>query len=293
MAIAGQMFIRGAISPAPHPLTYVLGAKSIFDLGALGGVDLARATYSQGARILFRPDSDTATTIVGSASPGIDSRPMEAIAMGDQVLWDWPNSRLIIDTPTAKAYIGAPHGNYRFHDGTVVGGFEGSFIAFGMSSMDGKPILGRDGSRKLYLTAVSEAKNTGYKIRFDEASDPMPAGGPLGIGKLIESNGTAPILVDPAPYKVWFPTDLTGTFEGFDLARRLRFSKPLTEGHLTYNGRDLYLASLSIRSSGAKLLTTPQTDIVAPVQSGKRASAIPLAAPSRRAPMIELARIWN
>ena len=44
MAIAGQMFIRGAISPAPHPLTYVLGAKSIFDLDALGGADLARAT---------------------------------------------------------------------------------------------------------------------------------------------------------------------------------------------------------------------------------------------------------
>jgi hypothetical protein len=293
MAIAGQMFIRGAISPAPHPLTYVLGAKSIFDLGALGGADLARATYSQGARILFRPDSDSATTVVGSASPDIDAHPAGAIAMGEQVLWDWPNSRLIIDTPTAKAYLGAPHGNYRFHDGTVVGGFQGSFIAFGMSSMDGKPITGKDASRKLYLTAASEAKNTGYKIRFDEASDPMPAGGPLGIGKLIESNGTAPILVDPAPYKVWFPTDLTGTFEGFDLARRLRFSKPMTEGRLEYNGRDLYLTSLSIHSPGTKAVATPRTDIVVPSQSRQTVPVSTMAARSPRTPTTELARIWN
>jgi hypothetical protein len=293
MAIAGQMFIRGAISPAPHPLTYVLGAKSIFSLDALGGADLARATYSQGARILFRPDSDSGTSIMGAASPSIDTKPTEAVAMGEQLLWDWQNSRLIIDTPTAKAYVGAPHGNYRFHDGTVVGGFEGSFVAFGMSSMDGKPIIGRDASRKLYLTAVNDAKNTGYKIRFNEASDPMPAGGPLGIGKLIESNGTAPVLVDPVPYKVWFPTDLTGTFEGFDLARRQRFSKIVTGGRLEYDKRDLYLASLSIRSPGTHAIATPQTDIVAPASSRQTAPASAPAAPLPHTPRTELAMIWN
>jgi len=293
MAIAGQMFLHGAISPAPHPVTYVLGAKSIFDIGALGGADLARATYSQGARILFRPETDSGTTIVGAASPGIDAKPEGAVAMGDQVLWDWPNSRLIIDTPTAKAYVGAPHGNYRFRDGTVVGGFEGSFVAFGMSSMDGKRIVGKDASRKLYMTAVNDAKNTGYKIRFDESSDPMPVGGPLGIGKLIESNGTAPVLVDHAPYKVWFPTDITGTFEGFDLARRERFSKVVTEGRLEYDGGDLYLTSLSISSPGTHAIATPQTDIIAPTASKQAVDASALAVVPPHTPATELARIWN
>jgi hypothetical protein len=291
MAIAGQMFIRGAISPAPHPLTYVLGAKSIFDLGALGGADLARATYSQGARILFRPDSDSATTVVGAMSPDVDAKPAGAVAMGEQVLWDWPNNRLIIDTPTAKAYVGSPHGNYRFHDGTVVGGFEGSFVAFGISSMDGKPINGKDASRKLYFTAVNDAKNTGYKIRFDEASDPMPSGGPFGIGKLIENNGTAPVLVDRAPYKVWFPTDLTGTFEGFDLARRQRFSKIVTEGRLENDGDDLYLNSLSIRSPGTHAIATPQTDIVASPASARQ--TVPASVPPPHTVVVELAAIWN
>jgi hypothetical protein len=292
MAIAGQMFLSGAISPAPHPLTYVLGAKSIFDLGALGGADLARATYSQGARILFQPDSDSGTTIMGAAPPALDAKPTRAVAMGEQVLWDWPNSRLIIDTPTAKAYVGAPHGNYRFHDGTVVGGFEGSFVAFGMSSIDGNPIVGKEASRKLYMTAVNDAKNTGYKIRFNEASDPMPSGAPLGIGKLIESNGTAPVLVDRVPYKLWFPTDLTGTFEGFDLARRQRFTKSVTGGRLEYDGGDLYLTSLSIRSPGTHAITTPQTDTVAPVVSRQIAPTRVPAAPSH-SPQTELAKIWN
>ena len=34
--------------------------------------------------------------------------------------------------------------------------------------------------------SANNATNTGYHIKFDEATDPMPTGGPLGIGKLID-----------------------------------------------------------------------------------------------------------
>jgi hypothetical protein len=260
MAIAGQMFIHGAIAPAPHPLTYVLGAKSLFEQGALGGENIARATYSQGARIRFEPNSDSATTIEGKPQESLDSPSTGAIAMGDNVLWDWPNGRLIIDTPTAKAYVGIPHGKYRFKDGVVVGGFDGKFVSFGMISADGKPLTGPDATRKIYITAADDARNTGYRIRFNEATDPMPSGGPLGIGKLITNNGTSPVVSDRVPYQIWFPTNLSGHFDGYDLARRLRIDKQVSNGHLEHDGSELYLASLSIDNPGTHAIATPQTD---------------------------------
>jgi hypothetical protein len=264
MAIAGQMFIQGAIAPAPHPLTYVLGARSIFDLGALGGADLARATYSQGARIRFEPNSDSGTTVEGKVYESLDAPPTEAISMGDQVLWDWPNGRLIIDTPTAKAYVGVPHGKYRFADGTVVGGFDDHFVSFGMISSDGAPLMGAKGTRRIYISAANDARNTGYHIRFNEAVDPMPSGGPLGIGKLIKENGTSPVQVDRVPYQVWFPTNLNGHFDGYDLARRQRLSKMVLNGHLEHDGTELYLGSLFIDKPGTHTIATPQPDFITP-----------------------------
>ena len=264
MAIAGQMFIHGAIAPAPHPLTYVLGAKSIFDLGALNGADLARATYSQGARIRFEPDSDSGTTVEGEVHESLDAPPTEAISMGDQVLWDWPNGRLIIDTPTAKAYAGIPHGKYRFADGTVVGGFDDHFVSFGMISSDGTPLIGANGARKIYISAANDARNTGYHIQFNEAVDPMPSGGPLGIGSLIKENGTSPVQVDRVPFQVWFPTDLKGHFNGYDLARRQRLNKVVLNGHLEHDGTELYLGSLFIDKPGTHTIATPQPDSITP-----------------------------
>jgi hypothetical protein len=262
MAIAGQMFTHGALQPAPHPLTYVLGAKSIFDLSALGGESIARATYSQGAHIRFESNSDSAITIEGNPPKDLGVSPGTAVAMGDSVLWDWPNGRLIIDTPTAKAYIGKPLGKYRFKDGIVVGGFYGSFVSFGMISTDGKPLTGPEATTQIYISAANDAKNTGYHIRFNEATDPMPTGGPLGIGKLIANNGTSPIITDRVPYRIWFPTNFSGQFKGYDLARRLRITKNVSDGYIEHDGSELYLASLSIGNPGTRVIPTPQADYI-------------------------------
>jgi hypothetical protein len=273
MAIAGQMFINGAISPAPHPLTYVVGAKNIFDLSGLGAPPVTRATYSQGARIRFAPNSDTGITIEGKPEIDLEAPPAGAIAMGNQVLWDWPNGRLIIDTPTAKAYVGTPHGKYRFKDGTVVGGFSGKLVSFGMVSMDGKPLTGPDATSNVYLSAANDAKNTGYHINFNEATDPMPTGGPLGISKLIDNNGTSPVVVDRVPYQVWFPTNLSGSFDGYDLARRHRLEKPVVNGHIEHDGSELYIASLSIENPGTHAVATPESDLITSPASALAANA--------------------
>jgi hypothetical protein len=262
MAIAGQIFLHGDILPAPHPLTYVLGAKSIFGLTGLGATSLSRATYTQGARIRFDPASDSGTTVDGDAQPEFAAAPTGAVSMGQQVLWDWPNGRLIIDTPTAKAYVGKPHGNYRFKDGITVGGFKGEFVSWGISSMDGKPLAGPGASRKIYVSAANDAKNIGFHIRFNEATDAEPAGGAVGIGKLIDNNGQAPIVVDNVPWQLWFPTSLSGQFEGFDLARRTRITRTVSGGHISHDGSELYVASLNIADLG-RPIPTPPTDAIA------------------------------
>jgi hypothetical protein len=250
MAIAGQIFLQGAIKPAPRPLTYMLGKKSIFDMSALTGMDVADVTYSQGARVRFDPGSDSATTILDRS---------KSSAVEGEILWDWKNGRLIIDTPIAKAYVGKPNGTYRFRDGIVVGGFADSFVSFGMISMDGHPLAGAHSTRSAYISAVKDARNTGFHMHYDQRTDPMPTGGPLGIGKLIDKNGHPPIVVDRTPYQVWFPRDLHGRFTVYDLARRKRGEALITDGHLQFSGGEAYISALAVTNPGSRFVSTPKT----------------------------------
>jgi hypothetical protein len=141
----------------------------------------------------------------------------------------------------------------------------------------------------MYISATADAKNTGYHINFDESKDPMPSGGPLGIGKLITNNGTTPIVVDRVPYQVWFPTNLSGQLHGYDLARRQRFDKPITDGHLAHDGSELYLASLTVDIPGTHAITTPRSDKFIP-SSAPQASLPPSLG---KAADPELSTIWS
>jgi hypothetical protein len=280
MAIAGQMFLSGAITPAAHPVIYTVGGQSLFNMAALSGVGVGRAAFTQGARIRFAPESGTGVTMEGAQQGAFDAPPTGAVAMGDQVLWDWPNGRLIIDTPTAKAYVGIPHGKYRFKDGIVVGGFDGKFVSFGMISADGKPLTGPNATQKIYITAADNAKSTGFHIKLAEG-EPGPPGGPVALGKLIDNDGSSPTVVDSVPYQIWFPTDLGGHFTGYDLALRERLEKPVTNGEVQHDGGELYVAVLSIDHAGTKTIDTPQSDAVeasSNVATADSGSSMPAAA---------------
>jgi hypothetical protein len=186
--------------------------------------------------------------------------------------------------------VGIPHGKYRFTDGTVVGGFDDHFVSFGMISSDGAPLIGANATRRIYISAANDARNTGYHIQFNEAVDPMPSGGPLGIGKLIKENGTSPVQVDRVPYQVWFPTNLNGHFDGYDLARRQRLNKVVLNGHLEHDGTELYLGSLFIDKPGTHTIATPQPDFIT------RAPTLPATQPgviSSRMADTRLANLWN
>ncbi|MGB8353933.1 MAG: hypothetical protein WCD79_08620 [Chthoniobacteraceae bacterium] len=267
MAIAGQMFISGAIAPAPDPVTYVIGGNAIYK----GAVNMTRATFSRGARIRFDPQGKDGITIEGAPEGTFATPPTGAIEMGTEVVWDWQHGRMIIDTPTAKAYVGVPAGNYRFKDGITVGGFAGKFVSFGMISADGKPLSGPDASSKILISAADNAKNTAFHIKLKDG-DTTPPGGPLEIQKFIDNDGVAPVLVDKVPYKIWFPQELTGHFNGYDLALRQRLDKAVSGGVIDHDGSELYLATLAIDHRGSVLDTPPSDNVSSAVAAGTTGS---------------------
>ncbi len=211
MAIAGRIFLGGAIQPAPEPATYTVGKEGIFSFSHVNGIGQARATFSRGSRIRFEPEGEFDVRTAAADQPPTDG----AVAAGDQILWDYPNGRLIIDTPTAKVYVGRTAPSYRFKDGLTLSGFTTPFVAWAMVSADGRPLTGSNAAERVFIAANADARNTGFV--FDEAS----AGGPpLEQAKSIRSWGRAPVVVDRADFTLSLPFLADYTFSGYDFALR-------------------------------------------------------------------------
>ena len=223
-ATAGQMFINGDLPAATDPVTYRIGDKGIFTAEAFKGLSTGTTTFSQGAQLEFVPGGDFDVQVVPAKRPdgqAWDTPPQAAVQNGEGIIWDWPNGRLIIDTPNAKAYIGKPMGNYQFRDGIVVGGFEGDFISWAMVSKDNKPLTGPDASREIFVNAAFESRNHGAFL--DPKRNVKPHGShthPLEMGGMVLDQGTLPVEVFPAPFHVWFPNGMEATLMSYDFALR-------------------------------------------------------------------------
>jgi len=245
MALAGRMFLGNRIRPAPQPAVIRVGAEGLFSYDYHWGVGQAQQTFRTGARLRFEPNQPGGASVDGKplAEP---RRLTEAVAAGEEILWDWPNGRLILDTPTVHAYAGRIGGPYRFKDGIVLGDVGAPFVSFAMVSADGKPLAGDHASRRIYLSAVSDAKNTGFEM------DGSVKGGPLEQAKAIRNAGRAPVVVDRVPYSVWFPTQLEGRFEGYDFALRKVVNQSVSAtNRVAHDGRELFLGVLAVESRGA------------------------------------------
>lgn len=111
--------------------------------------------------------------------------------MGGGIVWDWPNGRLIIDTPTFKAYVGKVAGIYRFDDGISLASAGRPSVTYAMISNDGKPLVGEDAREQVYITAVGDAQNKGFEF------DWSVRGGPRKHARAVIQRGHAPVMVDP------------------------------------------------------------------------------------------------
>jgi hypothetical protein len=261
MSIAGRIFLNHDIHPARNPAIFDVGAKALFGYDHYNGIGVAQQTFTRGAKIHYDPDKPADVTLDGAAPPE-PQRITGAVAGGEEVLWDWPNGRLIIDAPTAKAYVGRVSGPFKFKDGIVLGEVNTPFVSFAMASGDGKPLTGPDASKKIYVTAVADARNTDFKFNYDVK------GGPVEQAAAVSNRGRAPVIVDKVTCTVWLPTNLDGTFTQYDFALRSAATQLLSNtNRFSQTGATPYMSVLSIDRRGGPA-TVPATAPVASVIAG-------------------------
>jgi hypothetical protein len=273
MAIAGQIFLNHDLQPAPKPAVADISAKTVFSYDHYYGAPIGQITFTRGAKMRFDAGKKTDLTVDGAPPPA--AQPVSgAIDSGEEILWDWPNGRLIIDAPKVKAYVGKFAGAYKFKDGIVFSDVNAPFVVFSMVSGDGKNLAGPDASHRVLMTAVADAHNTNFKFHWDVQ------GGPVEMAKAIVDRGRPPVIVDRITYSVWFPTLLTARLNSYDFALRNIANYSINgTNHVVSDGATPFMSELSVESRGAPAKVPDAAIIASAPVSGKSAGAHSATAP--------------
>lgn len=244
MALAGRAFLAAALAPAPDPAICTVGKQALLRNGA---VNAGPTAFTRGCRLRFEPEGDFATRL-----PGDNVMPTVAVDSGTEIRWDWPNARLIVDTPTVKFLVGrtAPH---RFRDGITVSGFDRPFTAFALVAADGRRLV--DGCARAWIGTTADARNTGFVFDATRNCD-----GPVHQAQAVVAAGRAPAIVDRPGWTLSFPVRLDARFTPYDFALRAGVPVAMNSQTLRWRERDLWLGVLDIASRGAA--AEPELDAV-------------------------------
>ncbi|MBX2810195.1 MAG: beta-galactosidase [Myxococcales bacterium] len=243
LGLAGQIFLREHLQASTNPIRYRVGAQGLFGYRRWHGVGSARATFKRGAQIDFHPTANLTDVELESANENTyrEEAPKSAVRSGPEILWDWPNGRLIVDAPRAKLYIGRPPPrgqSYQFNDGIAVGNFTTEFVAFACVSANDRPLVGRKASQHWYLNARFNAQNTGFVTKAN-ASDQNS--GPVAQARAVSSHGGPPILETPVTFTLTLPFPASGSLSGYDFATRKTFRKPFRNLSRLHLGKEALL----------------------------------------------------
>jgi len=194
---AGAAFRNFGIAAAPHPTLFRYGAGALFDLGwrdpdaaSEGWRRIARTAYAYGAELAFEPDADFDERVEGP----VQAKPFAGpVVAGDgQIRWDWPNGRLLVDTPYVKIYAGMFPADRRFAfaDGVTLEHLSEPWGVFVLASDTGEPIAT---STRVFMSLVQTSDNTGFAIDPTRLSRDVRS--VTGWRQAIESEGGAPVVV--------------------------------------------------------------------------------------------------
>jgi hypothetical protein len=275
LSMAGQAFLAGAIAPAREPAIYSIPLKTVYGYDDFNGINMRHDTFTRGAYATFSTTDSGAPPRGSWEFKSYEPYPQGAVQCGPQITYDWPNGRMMIDTPTFKAYVGQPHGAYRFSDGIVLEGVSTPFVAFGLLSADGKPLAGGgDVARRMYVTAKFDSQNTGFRMDLDDPrqgeSSNWDEGWNNTFAAAIKSAGRAPVITDQVKYQLSFPQELSGQVSGYDFALR-EMSQEKIEGN-SVQPRDGYMSLIQVDSRGRAMATAQSSaprpdDPIAPAAS--------------------------
>jgi hypothetical protein len=215
---AGQIFLNGYIKPAQHPTTFTFGKKYLFsdfasrylngNQGQINEKDhypaIRRTSTLYGARVAVDPSWDGTVKTEG---PIVEDEFKSSIQPSEQFVWDWPNGRLIIDTPQAKVAAGFLGKQVEFKDGVTVKNINREFACIALVSQDGKPIVESD---RIIFSAVNESCNTGFEFKATEAPKQVPEDMIIGqpfeeVLKSVVDPGIAPVIVNRVACELTLP----------------------------------------------------------------------------------------
>ena len=160
----------------------------------------ARTAIKYGAELDFEPQLPFAKRIEG---PTQDGDFTDAVVPGDgEIVWDWPNKRLIVDTARAKIYAGVLPDDRRltFHDGVTVENLSRQWGFFVLASDTSKPIATSD---RVFMSLMQTSDNSGFKI--DPARLSADHRTHVGWKRAIVSVGSLPVIINRISADVTLP----------------------------------------------------------------------------------------
>ena len=84
---------------------------------------------------------------------------------------------------------------------------------------------------------------------------------PAELIRRTTSSGSAPVVEDRVPFRVWLPFQAVGVFEGYDFATRQIQAEPINGSELQHDGTPLFMGRLRFTQRGADVDSPEASDI--------------------------------
>lgn len=208
---ASAVFQNGSIHPAPNPTLVTFGADALlfrpfdpeFHNLQVQHPEYVRTAFQYGLRIDF-DITRTVTAVTGPIAPPT----CQKVVPSDQIEWDWPLGRLVVDTPQTKAFVGFNQmSGYQFKDGVEMGPTNTNYTCFVLTARDGSPLMQ---SQRMVLSVVSTSENVGLREApgFAWPSAPGGFGWALDWGKQFRWDVTCGVATNRVATTVRLPRSL-------------------------------------------------------------------------------------
>ncbi len=204
--LAGEIFKRGYLRPAPNPTTVTLGSKTMWRMdglyGGTHGKQPDNTVFHKGFRWSFNPEQ-TEDTVDGALISDEQHVREPVVTPTYQITYRWQEGIMVIDDPRAKVLVGFVPRSFTFQDGLSlrrihVNTPEGMpfvipgerYIAFGTVSEDGKPLAQ---SSSILISALSTSFNQGFAMDLEKMQKDTRYA--YGLRDSITNWGEGPMLV--------------------------------------------------------------------------------------------------